>query len=168
MCSLVEDKNSSGMSWYPLKVKQEVIRGERRCSDVNISSRSWKPEAQIEIPNCIKGHCPSLPVSAPNPVSAMFHYLNYYHLTQRWTQPRTPPESQWWVRQRGRGWRRQGGRALKDTVIQYKESRMEEKRYEIGGQGGRTGDREIEGSYRETLSQGVDNKRRTNWECRDG
>lgn len=69
--------------------------------DVNISSSSWQPQARLEIPNCIRGHGPSLPVCIPNPVSAMFHYLNYYRLTQRWTWPRTPQESQWWVERGG-------------------------------------------------------------------
>lgn len=100
---------------YPFKVKhQEVIRAEQWCPDVNISSRSWKPEAQIEIPNCIKGHCPSLPVCVPNPVLAMFHYLNYYHLTQRWTQPRTLPQNYRWV-ERDRGGER---RAAQGRVLQ--------------------------------------------------
>lgn len=96
-----EKQNYCKMPRYPHKLKQESIRGECRCLDVNISSRSWKPEAQIEIPNCIRVHCSSFPVCVPNPVSAMFHYLNYYHLTQRWTQPRTPPDSHRWVEREG-------------------------------------------------------------------
>lgn len=69
------------------EVKQKRS-GETWGPDVNTSSRSRQPPARLEIPNCIKGHGPSLPVCIPNPVSAMFHYLNYYRLTQRWTRPR--------------------------------------------------------------------------------
>ena len=165
------------MSRYAFQVKkQEVIEGERRCPDVNISSGSWKPEARIEIPNCIKGHCPSLPVCVPNPVSAMFHYLNYYHLTQRWTQPRTPPESQRWVEREGErmeereGWRRgrEGGRGVKETVLYCTKKKAWKRRHEKEEDRER-GWRDWGGwSCREKLSKGINNKRRTNWECRDG
>lgn len=76
----------------------------------------------MEIPNCIKGHCPSLSVCVPNPVLAMFHYLNYYHLAQRWTQPRTPPENYRWVEER----ESKGGEGYKEespSLYQKKEKR---------------------------------------------
>lgn len=47
----------------------------------------------------------------------MFHYLNYYHLTQRWTQPRTPPESHQWVEREGERMEEVGGGAVKETVL---------------------------------------------------
>lgn len=81
----------------------------------------------MEIPNCIKGHCPSLSVCVPNPVLAMFHYLNYYHLAQRWTQPRTPPENYRWVEER----ESEGGEGYKEespSLYQKKrETRKERK-----------------------------------------
>lgn len=128
---------------YPFKVKQGFIRGEQWCPDVNTSSGSWKPEAPIEIPNCIKGHCPSLSVCVPNPVLAMFHYLNYYHLAQRWTQPRTPPENHWWVEE--------GVGAVKRRVPSCVKNRMKEKEKETGKGGKNDGemitDRESKDGY---------------------
>lgn len=56
----------------------------------------------------------------------MFHYLNYYHLAQRWTQPRTPPENYRWVEER----ESMGGEGYKEespSLYKKKEKRKEKK-----------------------------------------
>lgn len=70
----------------------------------------------------------------PNPVSAMFHYLNYYRLTQRWTQPRTLPDNQRWVERGGQRIEMEG----KDGR-HYSVCRLEQNKSRDGNEGlGRT------------------------------
>lgn len=76
------------------------MQDETRCK---YKQQIQTASGSVEIPNCIKGHGPSLPVCIPNPVLAMFHYFNYYRLTQRWTRPRTLPDNQRWVEGGGGG-----------------------------------------------------------------